>query len=75
MINIKTIKRILSLTLIFVLSLTALTFAYIGNARSGIFHYDDCRYVYRMNENNKVYFDTREEAIDYGYRPCKVCNP
>lgn len=71
----KNIKRIVSLTLLFVFALTALAFAYVGNARSGIFHYDNCRYVYRMNDSNKVYFDTREEAIDEGYRPCKVCTP
>lgn len=48
---------------------------FIGNARSHIFHYADCRYVGRMSESNKVYFDDRDEAIDAGYRPCKVCQP
>jgi Adenosine deaminase len=48
---------------------------YIGNSASGIFHYANCRYVSRMSENHKVYFDTRDEAIDAGYRPCKVCRP
>lgn len=70
------IKRILplSLFLIFVVGVVA-AFAYIGNARSGIFHYDNCRYVYRMNESNKVYFSSRDEAVSSGYRPCKVCYP
>lgn len=48
---------------------------YIGNNNSGIFHYAGCRYVARMAENHKVYFDTRDEAISAGYRPCKVCKP
>ena len=32
-------------------------------------------YVGRMNPDNKVFFDHREQALDDGYRPCKVCNP
>ena len=53
----------------------ALASAYIGNSNSGIFHYSGCRYVYRMSEDHKVYFDSRDDAIDEGYRPCKVCRP
>lgn len=49
--------------------------SYIGNSHSGIFHYSWCRYVGRMSENHKVYFDNREDAVDAGYRPCKVCTP
>lgn len=48
---------------------------YVGNSRSGIFHYADCRYVGRMSENHKVYFDGRDDAVNAGYRPCKVCRP
>ena len=61
--------------MLFVFALAAMAFAYIGNARSGIFHYDSCQYVYRMNDSNKVYFDSREDAVDAGYRPCRVCRP
>lgn len=28
-----------------------------------------------MNDSNKVYFDSREDAVDAGYRPCRVCRP
>lgn len=71
----KNVKRVISLTLLFVFALVAMAFAYIGNARSGIFHYDGCQYVYRMKNSNKVYFDSREDAVDAGYRPCRVCRP
>jgi len=54
---------------------TALASTYVGNARTHKFHYSDCRYVGQMNEDNKVYFDDRDEAIDEGYVPCKVCRP
>ncbi len=48
---------------------------YIGNANSGKFHYADCPTVKKMNPANKVYLNTREEAINAGYVPCKRCNP
>jgi len=54
---------------------TALASTYVGNARTHKFHYADCRYVGEMNDNNKVYFEDRDEAIDEGYVPCKVCRP
>lgn len=54
---------------------TVLSSDYIGNSNTGKFHYASCRYVNRMNEEHKVYFDTREDAIDAGHVPCKVCRP
>ena len=48
---------------------------YIGNLRSHIFHYASCYHVDAMNEENKISFSTRQEAISAGYRPCKDCNP
>ncbi|VBB05627.1 Hypothetical protein LUCI_0837 [Lucifera butyrica] len=48
---------------------------YIGNSHSGIFHYSYCRYVGRMSESHKVFFESRDDAINAGYRPCKVCKP
>lgn len=48
---------------------------YIGNSNTGKFHYTDCRWVKKMSENHKVYFESREDAIDAGYVPCKVCKP
>ena len=51
------------------------TVSYIGNRRSHIFHRAGCHYVRRMNEGNKVEFDSRDEAIEEGYRPCLKCCP
>jgi methylphosphotriester-DNA--protein-cysteine methyltransferase len=47
--------------------------AYHGNTDSKIFHQSSCRYF--NYKNCTRVFDTREEAIKAGYRPCKVCNP
>lgn len=46
---------------------------YHGNTQSKIFHGPTCRY-YNCGHCTKI-FKTRQEAIDAGYRPCKVCKP
>ena len=48
---------------------------YIGNANSKVFHYNWCNSVSKMAPHNKVELYTREDAINYGYRPCQRCNP
>ena len=72
------IKKKLTALLIMVtllVSFAATAFAYIGNRRSYKFHHDNCRYVNSMNEENKVYIEDRDQAINSGYVPCKVCRP
>ena len=54
---------------------TVLASNYVGNANSKKFHYADCSMVSKMNPDNKVFMNTREEAINAGYIPCKKCNP
>ncbi len=46
---------------------------YIGNKSSKKFHLGTCKRL--PAEKNQVRFKTREEAIDAGYQPCKVCKP
>lgn len=66
---------------IITLIMTTTTFAtvlasnYVGNANSKKFHYSDCSSVNKMNPANRVNFNTRDEAINAGYVPCKRCNP
>ncbi|SFE00872.1 micrococcal nuclease [Thermoanaerobacter thermohydrosulfuricus] len=48
---------------------------YIGNRNSKIFHRPDCQWAKKIAPQNKVIFESREEAIKAGYRPCKVCRP
>ena len=48
---------------------------YIGNVKSKIFHYPDCKSVTVMKDKNKVEFLSREEAVGNGYKPCGSCNP
>ena len=46
---------------------------YIGNKNSKKFHTEECSSL--PAESNRVYFETREEAISLGYGPCGSCKP
>lgn len=73
----KIIKTI-ALALLFSFPITAtgaLAANYIGNTNSYKFHRVTCRTIKKMNPGNKIEFNTRQEAIDYGMTPCKVCKP
>lgn len=48
---------------------------YVGHKNSKKFHYPECRWAKKMKQENQVWFKSRQEAIDKGYIPCKVCNP
>ena len=46
---------------------------YIGNKNSKKFHLPTCSTL--PAEQNRILFQSREEAIDAGFEPCKRCNP
>lgn len=46
---------------------------YIGNQNSKKFHLPTCHTL--PAEHNRVYFSTRDEAIQEGYTPCQNCSP
>ncbi|MGE5405305.1 MAG: MBL fold metallo-hydrolase [Candidatus Saccharibacteria bacterium] len=46
---------------------------FIGNRRSHKFHLIQCDNL--PGEQNRVYFDDREEAVAAGYSPCGSCRP
>ncbi|MGI9862938.1 thermonuclease family protein [Moorella naiadis] len=48
---------------------------YIGNARSKIFHLPSCEWAQKIAPQNRVEFKSRDEAVNAGYRACKVCKP
>lgn len=75
-------KMIMTLLLLFTLLAPLLSTeafsaeaACVGNVKSLKFHYEDCRWAKKMKEENKVYFETREEALEQGYVSCGSCNP
>ena len=44
---------------------------YIGNKNSKKFHTEDCSNL--PKEENRVYFDSYEDAVEEGYTPCGTC--
>ncbi|WAM32456.1 thermonuclease family protein [Caldicellulosiruptor naganoensis] len=48
---------------------------YVGNTNSKKFHYPWCKWAQKISPYNRVYFQSRKEAIKAGYIPCKVCKP
>jgi hypothetical protein len=52
---------------------TAGTGSFIGNKRSRKFHLSSCRML--PAEKNRVYFQTKEQAVKESYEPCKMCKP
>ena len=46
---------------------------YIGNMNSKKFHLPTCKNL--PAEKNRVYFNSRQEAVDAGYDPCGNCKP
>ena len=52
------------------------TLSYVVNTRTGKFHRPDCESVWDIWKNNRMdYTGSREELIEKGYIPCRVCNP
>lgn len=49
------------------------TYSYIGNKDTKKFHRLSCNYL--PDPQNRVYFTSREEAINAGYVPCGHCKP
>ena len=71
-------KKFLSIILagiIFSVMTSVFAANYIGNSNSKIFHYSSCSSVNKMKSENKISFNSRDEAIQKGYRPCKKCSP
>ena len=46
---------------------------YIGNKSTNKFHKPSCTSL--PKEENRIYFDTRQEAVDAGYTACGTCKP
>lgn len=49
--------------------------SYVGSEKSNVYHKLYCKYVKRIKKYNKIYFKTKKQAKNWGYRPCKVCHP
>ena len=50
-------------------------YAYVASVNSEVFHKPSCRWAKKIKPHNIVGFKSREDAINSGRRPCKVCKP
>jgi len=48
---------------------------YVAAKNSKVFHRPDCKWAKRISPKNKIIFKTRQDALNAGRRPCKVCKP
>lgn len=46
---------------------------YIGNKNSKVLHISSCGSL--PNENNRVYFESKDEGVNQGFKPCGICKP
>lgn len=71
------LKRITLSTLAVLLLAAAVLAApqYVASINKEPFHRISCRWAQKISPKNAVYYNTREEAVQDGHRPCKVCKP
>lgn len=71
------LKRIALSTLAVLLLAAAVLVApqYVASINKEPFHRISCRWAQKISPYNAVYYETREEAIQDGHRPCKACKP
>lgn len=48
---------------------------YVASVLREPFHRVSCRWAAKIAPENAVYYETRDQAIADGHRPCKVCKP
>ena len=48
---------------------------FMGSISSKKYHRLDCRYALKIKPENRIYFQSVEDAKGQGYLPCKSCNP
>ena len=48
-------------------------YGYIGNLKTHKFHSPTCSKL--PKEDNQIFFETKEEAVENGYEPCGICKP
>lgn len=71
-------RKRLALSILAVLLLAAAVLAapqYVASANREPFHRLSCKWAQKISPKNAVYYNTKEEAIRDGHRPCKVCKP
>lgn len=48
---------------------------YVGSVDSDKYHNPGCRFAKEILPENEIWFDSAEDAQNYGYSPCGICRP
>ncbi|WP_083456197.1 Ada metal-binding domain-containing protein [Desulfosarcina cetonica] len=46
---------------------------FLANRNSELFHHPSCKSVKRINTENIIAFNSAEQAMDEGFKPCRAC--
>ena len=46
-----------------------------ASSRTDKFHKPTCEWAQKIDDSNKIVYDSRDKAISAGKTPCSVCNP
>jgi len=57
------------------LAIEQATAPFVGCSSTRILCYRGCHHERRVQESNRIHFASFREALEVGYRPCKVCQP
>ena len=50
-------------------------YKYVSSKNSKVFHIPDCTSAKRIKPENLITYNSKDEAINAGKRPCKICKP
>jgi sugar phosphate isomerase/epimerase len=50
-------------------------YRYVASKNSSVFHRPQCRWAKKISPKNLVNYNSRDEAMQAGKRPCKQCKP
>jgi len=48
---------------------------YVASKKSNKFHRPDCKWGQEIPPHNLIKFNSKDEAFDAGYEPCRACDP
>ena len=54
---------------------TVAKYKYVASKNSKVFHKPECSSAKRISPTNLVSYNSRDEALKAGKRPCKICKP
>lgn len=67
-------RALLAVVLLFMFSGTALA-EFWGSSASNRYHFKRCQWTRKIRKEYLVRFETADQAVRAGYRPCEKCLP